>query len=78
VTDDHWSMVGTSNLDYRSLFTNYELNLVTINQELASKLKQQFIEDLSLSECISLNDWKKRDGLSRWQGRVAMILKRWL
>jgi len=78
VTDDDWSMVGTSNLDYRSLFTNYELNLASLDQQLASKLKKQFIQDLSLSECISLNDWKKRDGLSRWQGRVAMILKRWL
>ena len=78
VTDDDWSMVGTSNLDYRSLFTNYELNLATIDQQLASKLKQQFIEDLSLSECISLKNWKKRDGVSRWQGRVAILIKHWL
>lgn len=78
VTDDHWSMVGTSNLDYRSLFINYELNLATVDQKLAGELKQQFIQDLTLAERILPQEWERRGGLSRWQGRVAMIIKRWL
>lgn len=78
VTDDHWSMVGTSNLDYRSLFTNYELNLVTVDQQLAGKLKQQFIQDLSMSELVSVDDWKRRGIGSRLQGWLAILVKRWL
>lgn len=40
VVDDEWTMVGTANLDYRSLFVNYELNLVTRDPDLSSMLER--------------------------------------
>jgi cardiolipin synthase len=78
VVDDNWSMVGSANLDYRSLFINYELNLVTGDKGLSSGLKEQFIRDLSLSERIQLDIWAERGWISRCQERVAIIIKRWL
>ncbi|KGD66089.1 phospholipase D/transphosphatidylase [Alcanivorax nanhaiticus] len=78
VVDDNWSMVGTANLDYRSLFINYELNLATADRGLAAELKVQFLQDLSQSESIESQDWERRDGVSRWLERIAMMVKRWL
>jgi cardiolipin synthase len=78
VVDDNWSMVGTANLDYRSLFINYELNLATADRGLAAELKEQFMQDLSVSEGIQSQDWERRDGVSRWLERIAMMVKRWL
>ncbi len=78
VVDGNWSMVGTANLDYRSLFINYELNLATADRELSSGLKEQFLRDLSLSENIQLDTWSRRNWISKCQERAAIIIKRWL
>jgi cardiolipin synthase len=46
LADEHWSMVGSANLDYRSLRLNFELNLLfhsrEHNRELARMLEQDF------------------------------------
>lgn len=39
VADGAFATVGTANLDYRSLFINYELNLFTRDSELCSQLQ---------------------------------------
>lgn len=78
VIDGNWSIVGTANLDYRSFFTNYELNLATADSRLAAELKEQFMRDLSLSELIQPQDWERRDWLSRRLEWIAMIVRRWL
>ena len=78
VVDGKWAMVGTANLDYRSFFINYELNLATADRRLAVELKEQFLEDLSQSEGIQPQAWQRRNGVSRGLERIAMIVKRWL
>lgn len=47
LVDRDWAMVGTANLDYRSLFLNYELNLVSQDPDLWRQLRSQFFQDLS-------------------------------
>jgi cardiolipin synthase len=46
LADDHWAMVGSANLDYRSMRLNFELNLLIhsreCNEELARILEQDF------------------------------------
>ena len=46
LADDHWAMVGSANLDYRSLRLNFELNLLFYsrerNEELADLLQRDF------------------------------------
>ncbi|MBR9910252.1 MAG: cardiolipin synthase B [Gammaproteobacteria bacterium] len=78
IIDDNWSMVGTANLDYRSLFINYELNLATADRGLAAELKKQFLQELSKSEGIESQEWERRDRVSRGLERIAMMVKRWL
>ena len=78
VIDDNWSMVGTSNLDYRSLFTNYELNLATSNRWLSLKLKEEFINDLRISECVERDVWERRNWIPRILEQIAILMRRWL
>jgi len=78
VVDGGWSMVGTANLDYRSLFINYELNLITANEELSSAFKEQFLRDLSLAEQIKPDAWSRRKWIARWQEQTAIVIRRWL
>jgi cardiolipin synthase A/B len=78
VIDDNWATVGTANLDYRSFFLNFELLLAIRNSDICSQLGQQFLDDLSESRPIILDDWSKRS----WPGRVlemfGWIVRRWL
>jgi len=78
VIDDDWIIVGTANLDYRSLFINYEINLEATDRKLAAELKEQFLQDLSQSEFILSSNWERRGLKSRCLELLAIILKRWL
>lgn len=78
VVDGEWAMVGTANLDYRSLFVNYELNLVTRDSGLSSKLEQQFLQDLGESERILPARWGRRGWSARLSEVVGWIARRWL
>lgn len=72
------AMLGTVNLDYRSLFVNYELNLVTRDPELSSKLEQQFLDDLGESGRILPAQWGRRAWPARLSEAVAWMARRWL
>jgi len=65
IIDDYWCSVGSSNLDYRSFFVNYEINLVSSRNDLVKTLQQIFSEDLKLSHTIDRAKWAAR-GWSGW------------
>ncbi len=60
VVDGAWATLGTANLDYRSLFINYEVNLVTRDIRLCQELQACFMDDLTYAEEITKRDWAKR------------------
>ncbi len=78
VIDGDWATVGTANLDYRSLFLNYELLLATREPGICAELRQQFLDDLTESLPITPANWAKRN----WPGRIleafGWIMRRWL
>lgn len=78
VVDGSHALIGTSNIDYRSFFLNYELNLFTQNAALCRQLESRFSEDLQSAEKISVTGWKRRF----WGGRilelVGWLARRWL
>ncbi len=78
VVDGVWATIGTSNMDYRSFFVNYELNLVTCNTELCHRLKEQFMHDISESEEISPSAWARRPWGRRVTEMVGWLARRWL
>jgi cardiolipin synthase len=58
--DKVWSTVGSTNLDWRSLLYNEELNAVILGVDFARQANAVFDKDLANSEAITLESWKKR------------------
>jgi len=60
IVDDVFSTVGTTNLDFRSLETNFEVNAFIYNEGFTANLGKQFKTDLKNSREIKLAEWKQR------------------
>lgn len=60
VFDQHWSIVGSTNLDYQSLIYNDEGNIGILDVSFASKMIEIFEEDLKESLKIDLGKWYRR------------------
>ncbi len=74
VVDGLFSTVGTANLDFRSLETNFEVNAMIYDEEIANILTNQFLEDQEKSELIILEEWIKRPRLNKIKESFARIL----
>ena len=60
IVDDVFSTIGTTNLDFRSLETNFEVNAFIYDEEFTTKLEKHFKNDLRNSREIKLKEWKQR------------------
>lgn len=78
VVDGVWSSVGTANLDYRSFFLNYELNLASEDPALARTLERQFRQDLAQSDLIRPRRWAQRSWLLRPLELIGWAGRHWL
>ena len=54
VVDGVYAMLGSANLDYRSLYLNYELNLEVADSEFVSRVKEQLESEIAASREVSL------------------------
>ena len=78
VIDDDWASVGTSNLDYRSLFINDELNLVTRSSRLNHELADVFLDDLEHARRVVQKPRGKISLLRFAQGLIGWAARKWL
>jgi cardiolipin synthase len=78
VVDGSWATLGTANLDYRSLFLNFEVNLVTRDIHLCHELQNCFTQDLAQAEEISKHDWAKRPWNRHVSESIGWLARRWL
>lgn len=62
--DGVWSVIGSSNFDYRSAGINAEIDAVILGNQIANALETRFQEDLKNAKKIELQEWQKR---SLWQ-----------
>jgi len=62
--DGEWSMVGSANLDSRSLALNFEAGLAVADARIASQLESQFDEDMKVCLAIDRAGWNERPS---WQ-----------
>lgn len=60
VIDDVVSTVGSSNLDWRSISANNEVNAVVYGEEFAASMRQMFENDAAASREIQLEQWRRR------------------
>ena len=66
VADEHWAMVGSANLDYRSMRLNFELNLLFRSPEHNAALARILECDFAASQEIDRVVFARRPFLRRW------------
>jgi cardiolipin synthase len=74
VADGYVSMVGSTNMDFRSFHFNAECNVVALDTDVARALEEQFEADLAGSSEITLADWDRRTGLHKIGDQLARAL----
>lgn len=60
IVDDILSTIGTTNFDFRSFETNFEVNAFFYDESFTNDLNKQFQIDLKHSREIILNEWRHR------------------
>lgn len=75
---DDWFVVGSSNLNHRSLFHDLEVD-VNIHEEKSQRfLQRHFLQDLEQSDEIKLKNWAPRPKYQRFFGRIFLYAKYWI
>jgi len=78
VVDGGAALVGSSNLNRRSLDHDEEVAMVVIDQASVDLLDHQFIEDLRHSRQIDLSRWQTRSAPQRTLETAVTAIRRWL
>jgi cardiolipin synthase len=78
VVDGCWSSIGTMNFDNRSLAFNDESNLLVFDDTFGAQVREMFLDDLSRSREVTLEEFRRRPRTERvleWgASRFARIL----
>ena len=75
VIDGEWSMVGSSNLDWRSVIYNAEIDAVIIDRPFAGEMEALFRSDIVRSREIEPAGWAKRGLGERFDEWMADALQ---
>ena len=73
VVDGIYSIVGSSNLDWRSIVYNNEIDAVVIDAEFGRAMEAMFSQDLAASQQVDLAAWHRRslqERLLEWRARL--------
>jgi len=71
MVDGIFCSIGTTNLDFRSLETNFEINTFIYDAVFTRQLTGYYHADLLNSREIVAAEWKKRSGLSHFKESLA-------
>lgn len=75
VIDTRWASIGSSNLDYLSLFANQEANLVTTDPVAVTALAEHFAEDCRHAVRLTLDAWRHRPLWQKGYGRLLRPMR---
>jgi cardiolipin synthase len=78
VIDGVWSVVGSSNLDWRSALDNDEINAVILGREFAQQMLKVHVQDVAASKEILPDAWEQRPLLHRFREMTSRIWGRLL
>ena len=70
VADDYLSVIGSANMDYRSLELNYEINTYIYDSNMAVMNREIFLKDQEECRQIFLKDWIRRP----WYRKAAQTI----
>jgi cardiolipin synthase len=74
IIDDCVALVGTSNLDVRSLELNYETTVLIYDESAVNQLKLIIHEDLEMSSEINLNEWIQRSSIHKLGENLCSLM----
>ena len=72
VVDSAWSVVGSTNLDWRSFVHNYEADLIVHDAAFARELERRFERDVEAAVTVDAEAWRRRaatEKLKEWLAR---------
>ena len=72
--DNIFSSVGSANLDFRSLETNFEINAFIYERKFTRLMVKSFIQDMRDSREIKLHEWMKRPWHFKLRESLAHIV----
>jgi cardiolipin synthase A/B len=75
---DDWVLVGSSNLNYRSILHDLEVDIALSKESSKALLEKQFLDDLNDSDEIELKNWEKRHFYQRFLGKLLLHIKYWI
>lgn len=73
--DDCFTMVGSANVDIRSLRLNYETNMGVYCSDFASRFKEVLLADFALSDELNFSDWQQRSRIRRVLENFCLLMK---
>jgi cardiolipin synthase len=74
LVDDYVSIIGSTNLDFRSFYYNAECNVLIFDEDIAQKMAVAFEKDLQPTPEILLESWVKRPLYHRIGDKLAWYL----
>lgn len=74
IIDNELSLIGTANIDNRSLNLNYETSAIVYSSEFSDAMKNIIHEDITLSQQILLEDWRRRPAHRRLLENLAALM----
>jgi cardiolipin synthase len=78
VIDGRWSMVGSCNIDARSLRLNLEFFALIHSEPFAQALLEICQHEMEQSERVTVHHVRRRSCWQRWLDRAAFTLRKWL
>ncbi|HEX6326328.1 MAG TPA: phospholipase D-like domain-containing protein [Jiangellaceae bacterium] len=78
IIDGSAALIGSSNVNRRSLDHDEEVSLVVLDQATVQTLQQHFREDLERSRAIDLTRWENRPARQRVLEAAVAPIRRWL
>ncbi|MDP3204201.1 MAG: phospholipase D-like domain-containing protein, partial [Hydrogenophaga sp.] len=78
LVDEHWSLIGSTNWDARSLRLNFEYNLVCINEELAQTLNSLVGARVGSARRLGMAELRNLSMLVRLRNGIARLMSPYL
>lgn len=75
---DHWARVGSSNLNHRSLFHDFEADIILRRLESVKELEDLFLKDLVQSRRVHLKRWLHRHWVRRFIEKLSVLIRHWI
>jgi len=73
VVDGHTSLIGSTNIDYRSIEYNLESSVIIRNEQFGGQMHDLFENDVHYAKKINLSEWRRRP---KWDRFVQAAVSR--